>query len=185
MLPEKPAGATRLLFQNVRGLKKTKDEDTLEDLVQLQRSHGIDLLGMSEHHQDTTMITRKLRLSDTVHRAAPGQAACQFDSSQESSLSGNQCGGTGITMVGPLVPKIEANGRGGDSMGRWSFVHVRRKAAPPITVFSVYQVCSGTTNEVGHTAWHQQTRALAIEGRENESPRTAFINDLSIQIKEF
>lgn len=138
MLPDKPDGATRFLFQNVRGLKKTKNEDTLEDLVRLQQLHGIDLLGMSEHHQDTMMITRKLRLSDTVHRIAPGQAACQFDSSQEASLSGNQCGGTGITMIGSLVPKLEANGRGGDSMGRWSYVHLRRKAAPPRSQSSLY-----------------------------------------------
>lgn len=80
MTPDKPEGATRFLFQNVRGLQQTKDEDTLEDLIRLQQLHGIDLLGMSEHHQDTTMVTRRLRLSDTVHRSAPGQAACQFDS---------------------------------------------------------------------------------------------------------
>lgn len=63
-------------------------------------------------------------------------------------------------------------------MGRWSFVHLRRKARPPVTIISVYQVCPSPTNIIGNTAYHQQQRALHAQGRYNIHPRKALIHDL-------
>ena len=53
-LPEfKPENTVRMLFQNVRSFHFSKDGNTLSDLVHLQDYLGIDVLGISEHHQDT------------------------------------------------------------------------------------------------------------------------------------
>ena len=71
-------------------------------------------------------------------------------------------------------------------MGRWSFIHLRRKGRPPITIYTVYQVCQNPTNTIGHTAWHQQRLALNQQNRTHLHPRQAFIIDLikSIQIHQ-
>jgi exonuclease III len=70
-------------------------------------------------------------------------------------------------------------------MGRWSYMHFRRKNLAPLTFISVYQVNVQPTNAQGTTtAWHQQRRALDQAGRDSEHPRTAFINNLTKFIKD-
>jgi hypothetical protein len=181
----KAANRIRILFQNVRSFKFSKDSNTLQELVHLQESYGIDILCVSEHHQDTSKINKQLELSDIVHSAIPGRATCQFDSSAESNPIGQtKPGGTGIIIVGPMTGELEPQGKGGDSMGRWSYTTFRRQGVPPITIISVYQVCKEPTNVIGFTAWHQQKRALDIAGR-NTHPRTAFIDDLCKVVMTF
>jgi hypothetical protein len=87
-------------------------------------------------------------------------------------------GGTGILVLGSVVGRQEPNGRGGDTMGRWSYLQLQRKHFPPITVISAYQVCPRPTNPLGNTAYHQQMRALNISGTYSLHPRQAFIRDL-------
>ena len=126
-----------------------------------------------------------MELSEIVHSAIPGRATCQFDSSAESNPIGQtKPGGTGIIIVGPMTGQLEPQGKGGDSMGRWSYTTFRRQGVPPITIISVYQVCKEPTNVIGFTAWHQQKRALDIAGR-NIHPRTAFIDDLCKVVTTF
>ena len=69
-------------------------------------------------------------------------------------------------------------------MGRWSFVHLRRKHHQPVTIISAYQVNKNPTNAIGNTAWHQQRLALDAAGKHELHPRTAFINDMITFIQE-
>ena len=100
-------------------------------------------------------------------------------SSETSAGSGRLMGGTGITVLHDLVGRIEKDGNGGDPLGRWSFVHLRRPHQPPVTVISIYQVCQAPTNSIGSTSWHQQRRALDLQDCHQVHPRTAFIHDLT------
>jgi len=183
MAETKPENSVRMLFQNVRGFQFEKTGNKLKDIVQLQDYHGLDVLCISEHHQDTTSFRKRMEMSDIVHSLVPGRAACQFDSSAESTHSGTKRGGTGIITVGSLVGQLEPKGRGGDPMGRWSYMSYRRKDLPPITIISVYQVCKDPGRLLGETTWHQQRRALDDDGRDID-PRNAFISDLSSFIKQ-
>jgi len=93
----KPENRVRILFQNVRALKFNKEGNTLQDLVHMQASYGIDIACISEHHQDTSKIVKQLELHNVVHTAVPGRTTCQFDSSAESNPIGTtKPGGTGI-----------------------------------------------------------------------------------------
>jgi hypothetical protein len=62
---------------------------------------------------------------------------------------------------------------------------MKRKYQSPITIISVYQVNIRPTNDVGITAWHQQRINLNKLGKSHLHPRQAFIQDLTIQVKEF
>lgn len=79
---------------------------------------------------------------------------------------------------------MEPRGKSGDPLGRWSCMTFRRKRQPPLTIISVYQVCPTPTNAIGHTAWHQQRRALDLAQR-SIHPRKAFIDDLDKTIQKF
>ena len=95
-------------------------------------------------------------------------------------------GGTAMIVTGDTVGRLEPKGQGGDPLGRWSYVHLRRKGKPPVTIYTVYQVCKNPTNPIGHTAWHQQRLALNQQNRTQIHPRQAFIDDMikSIQLHQ-
>lgn len=100
-----------------------------------------------------------------------------LNSSTETAINQYKPGGTGIQILGPLASSLTPAGRGGDTLGRWCYVSIRRRHFPPLTVISVYQVCPRPTNRVGNTAYHQQDRILQLDGRDLH-PRQAFIQDL-------
>jgi hypothetical protein len=104
---------------------------------------------------------------------------CQLNSSGKTSAgSGRLMGGTRIMAFNTTIGRLLHNGKGGDAMGRWSYVHCKRHNSPPITIILVYQVCHSPTNEIGSTAWHQQRRALDQANRLTIHPQVAFIDDL-------
>jgi hypothetical protein len=174
---EKDTHSTRIMFHNVNGLA-AKGVTGMDTFAHEQVLLQVDLQGFSEHCLDTT----KFRITNTIHeilqRYYPGQHSLQLQSSDEGAVNVYKPGGTGILAIGNIVGRQEPNGKGGDSLGRWSYMHFRRKEAPPLTVITAYQVCSRPTNILGNTAYHQQVRALSMQGRHTVSPRQAFIQDL-------
>ena len=144
-----------------------------------QMTFQVDIQAISEHCLDTTRYQVAHDSNAILRQHFQGQGVLQLNSSTEQAINQYKPGGTGIVVLGPTVSRLEPHGRGGDGMGRWSFVHLRRRNMPPITVISVYQVCKRPTNILGNTAYHQQYRALQSSGRHNVHPRQAFIEDLS------
>ena len=139
----------------------------------------VDIHAISEHCLDTTQLTITSNARQILRQQYHGRALLQLDSSSEPAMNRYKPGGTGLMVLGPITSRLEPKGRGGDPMGRWSYVHIRRKHLPPLTVISAYQVCPRPTNQIGNTAYHQQQRALNAAGRHNLHPRNAFMNDLS------
>ena len=92
-------------------------------------------------------------------------------------------GGTASLLLGESIGRIEPNGKGGDIMGRWSFISLRRQGLPPLIIYTIYQVNPTPTNTVGITAWHQQRLQLNLQGRDHIHPRTAFTIDIIKQIQ--
>lgn len=164
--------------------KKFPLTDGIRELLHTMSVHDVQLLGISEHQLSTASFRTKQKLFDSFRMAsnpAPGAVTYQFNSSAESPPTETQkmMGGTGLIHTQSLVGRIEPKGRGGDAMGRWSFVHLRRaNHLAPLTIVSVYQVCKKPTNTIGYTAWHQQRRALDMDERYATHPREAFLEDL-------
>lgn len=166
----------RMVFHNVRGLS-LRGVDGLEMFIHEQAALQIDIQAFSEHCLDTTKYHVPQTAKEILRKTYPGQSLIQLTSSQEPAVNQYKPGGTGLLLLGQAASRLEPNGRGGDVMGRWGYVHLRRKNLPPVTVISVYQVCPRPTNLIGNTAYHQQQRALNIANRAL-SPRQAFIQDL-------
>lgn len=150
----------------------------LEFFVHTQATLGVDLQAFSEHCLDTTKFRVYQTAKDILRTTYPTQATIQLSSSFEPATNQYKPGGTGILILGSLTSRLEPNGKGGDTLGRWTYTSFRRKHLPPVTVISVYQVCPRPTNVIGNTAYHQQQRALNKAGR-SLSPRKAFMTDLT------
>ena len=168
----------RIMFHNVNGLP-LQGPEAFDTFVNEQINLQVDIQGITEHCLDTTKFQVLHEVQTILRHQYHGQALMQLNSSNESALNTYKPGGTGIMMLGDSVGRLEPNGKGGDEMGRWSYVHIRRRHAPPVTIISAYQVCPRPTNILGNTAYHQQIRALHASARHNIHPRQAFIQDLS------
>lgn len=175
--PDKDAHHTRVSFHNVNGLRLQGNE-SFDFFLQEQAVMQIDLLAISEHCLDTTKFQVMQQARRIAHRHSEGRVLLKLDSSSEPAVNQYKPGGTGIIAIGPITSRLETNGIGGDQMGRWSYLHFRRKNQPPLTIISVYQVCPSPTNPIGNTAYHQQQRLLNLSGRHNIHPRKAFQEDL-------
>lgn len=169
---------TRIMFHNINGIT-LKGTEGLDMIVNEQASMHVDIQAISEHCLDTTKCQVTHTMAEILRTKYAGPSLAQFNSSLESALHSYKPGGTGLLLIGTTTSRLEPNGRGGDDMGRWSYVHLRRKRSPPLTIIAAYQVCPNPTHQVGNTAYHQQERMLQKQGRHNLHPRRAFIQDLS------
>lgn len=174
-------------FTNVHGIRSTKTSlrHSFSDVVAAHFHYDIQIIGISEHHLPLANLGYKQRVQEAVQKGPhSGRMTYQLNSSQEQSThaDGRLMGGTGIIAANDMVGRLEPGGKGGDGMGRWSYMHLRRHRGAPLTVISVYQVCISPTNSLGQTAWHQQRRALDMRG-DTSHPRLAFMNDLEAFIQ--
>ena len=175
---DKHSQQIRIMFHNVNGLP-IKGPEGLDMFINEQINLQVDLQGIAEHCLDTTKVSVLQVAQETLRRQYKGQTLLQMNSSSESALHTYKPGGTGIVVLGSLAGRLEPNGRGGDQMGRWSYIQIRRRQSTPITIITAYQVCPRPTNHLGNTAYHQQVRALNSSGRHNVHPREAFMHDLN------
>ena len=176
---------TTIAFQNIHGIdtRLSSMEQTLQELIESMDRNNINILGISEHHLALANHKVREKLHSTIKSRRPGTTTHQFNAGPESDTLGRLMGGTGVIVRNEMIGRIEPGGKGGDTMGQWSYVHLRRQGLPPLTVISVYQVCPTPTNMIGDTAWHQQRRYLDLHQR-SEHPREAFIGDLHTFIQD-
>ena len=175
---DKPTTTFRIAFNNINGLGSQQYGHSIQQLVESQSALGIDLLGIIEHCLNTEQPRVRNTLQRSLQQHFLGRYVLQINSGQMQTTSAYLPGGTATLLVDRIVGRLESNGRGGDTMGRWSCVTLRRQKQKPLTVYAVYKVNAKPTNDIGITAWHQQRLQLDSQHRHNEHPRDAFTKDL-------
>ena len=136
----KSANTLRLLFQNVNSLGPQYAQQ-MSILANEPLTLDVDILAITEHcvnihHRDTHK-----RLHNSLRTSIQEKTVLQIDSSTTMTTNSYLPGGTAILMTGDAVGRLEPNGKGGDKMGRWSFIHLRRQNLPPLTIYSVQTSC--------------------------------------------
>ena len=179
----KPPNTIRFIFQNLNGIGTKNAAQNMATLISEQISVEADILGMTEHCINTTYHDTHNLIQTNIKHTIPDKVNLQITSSTFQTDTPYLPGGTAISTTGTNVGRILHNHRGGDDMGRWTYITLRRKQQPPLTIFSVYQVNIRPTNDTGITAWHQQRLLLNRKRQSNLHPRQAFINDLIAQVK--
>jgi hypothetical protein len=126
----KKPDTTRILFHNINIMKVDKTS-SLDILSHDQDLLTVDLQGISEHQLDTNQQPLVSDLQTNLRRSYPGQSTIQIDSSASSAVNTYKPGGTALIAVGDIAGRLESGGNGGDPMGRWSYVHLRRRNMRP------------------------------------------------------
>jgi hypothetical protein len=175
---DKPINTFRITFNNINSLGAHQYHHTIQQIAETQQSLGIDYLGMTEHCLNTTQPNVMRTIQNSLRRHHLGRYILQMNSSETQTATPYLPGGTAALLMGDNISRLEPNGRNGDSMGRWSYMTLRRHHKPPITIYTVYQVNAQPTNDIGITAWHQQRLHLNEQNRSSIHPRMAFTDDL-------
>lgn len=168
----------RIAFQNVNGLGTYQYPHNVQELVTTQQELQIDYVGITEHCLNMSQHQIRNNIHKSLNQYFRGQFALQMNSTNMITLSPYLPGGTAALLLGDHISRIDPGGKGGDEQGRWSFLTLRRKKLPPLTIYTVYKVNQHPTNAIGNTAWHQQRILLDRQNRPNEHPREAFTTDL-------
>ena len=175
----KPDHTFRIMFHNVNGIGSKNYINNMSILANEQCTLEVDVQGITEHCINIHHFDTHSKLQSGVRQQIVDQkVVMQIDAGNMSTESVYLPGGTATIVIGDTVGRLEPKGQNGDPMGRWSYIHLRRKARPPLTIYTVYQVCQTPTNDIGHTAWHQQRLALNQTNRTHLHPRRAFMDDL-------
>ena len=176
---------TTVAFQNLHGLPTTQPyfTDKVQELLQNMEDYKISMIGVSEHNIAMSNNRWRQQLHECLQQTRPQRIAHHFNSGPEKDNSGRLMGGIGLIAIDDITGRLIPKGRGGDEMGRWSFMHLRRNEKSPLTIITVYQVCKSPTNTIGDTSWHQQRRYLDLHNRP-EHPRQAFMRDLSAMVHQ-
>jgi hypothetical protein len=161
---DKSTNTVRLAFQNLNGLGTNQYQHQLAILAHEQISLDIDILGMTEHCVNTSHQDILKTLHQAIKQTTNEKTSLQINSSTSQTNHRYLPGGTATLLVGNTVGRVEPNGKGGDPLGRWSYVHLRQKQLKPVTIITIYQVNKQPTNTIGNTAWHQQRLALDAQG---------------------
>ena len=182
---EKPKNTIRLTFQNINGIGTNHTANNMTTIISEQIAIESDVLCMTEHCINVHHHDIHHQIQSAIRRTIPDKVNLQISSSRTHTETTYLPGGTAISVVGNTVGRIQPTGRGGDNMGRWTYVTINRKQQHPITIISAYQVNVRPTNDIGFTAWHQQRVGLNQIGKTHLHPRQAFIQDLIEQVKHF
>ena len=182
--PEKPSNTLRITFQNLNSIGTNHTAQNMTTIISEQIAIESDILCMTEHCVNVHHKDIHYQIQSSLRKAINEKVNLQITSSNTQTESPYLPGGTAIAITGNSVGRLEQTNRGGDDMGRWTYLTLKRKYQPPITIFSVYQVNIRPTNEIGITAWHQQRIALNKLGKSHLHPRQAFIQDLTNKVKQ-
>lgn len=117
---------TRVLFHNVNGLALT-GTNGFDIFANEQAAINVDIQAISEHCLDTSKFGVTYTAKNILRTKLESTALLQLDSSTETAIHHYKPGGTGILLMGPTTSRLEPNGRGGDHMGRWSYIHLAER----------------------------------------------------------
>jgi hypothetical protein len=167
---------SRLLFGNNNGLQLSDGGEKFSLLCEEANRVHVDHLGLAEPNIDDTWW----ETNDIIHRTAKRtfhHVCVDTSTSPIRTESRYKPGGTMSMALGNLVGRIIE--KGGDYLGRWSFIRYAGIGHRSVMVVSAYQVCVRPTNLHGTTAFHQQQAILQQERRANINPRKNFLHDLA------
>ena len=169
-------GTSRFLFGNKNGLQLLDGGVKFSQFCEEAKRVHADHIGLAEPNIDDTWW----ETNDIIHRTAKRtfhHVCVDTATSPIQTESRYKPGGTMSMALGNIVGRIIE--RGGDYLGRWSFIRYAGIGHRTVLVVSAYQVCVRPTNVHGTTAFHQQQAIFQKERRANINPRKNFRRDLT------
>jgi hypothetical protein len=175
MLSSPGDNSSRFLFGNKNGLQLSDGGEKFSLFCEEAKRVHVDHIGLAEPNIDDTWWETNDVVNRTVKRTFH-HVCVDTATSPIITESLYKPGGTMSMAMGNIVGRIIE--RGGDYLGRWSFIRYAGIGHRTIMVVSAYQVCVRPTNVHGTTAFHQQQSIFQLERRATINPRKNFQLDL-------
>lgn len=181
LIGPKLEGTVRIGYQNINGIKKSKDMIGVEEL-EAMREMNLDLVGLSETNYNWDPDARNL-----LHTAAGlrfnNTARCAM-SSCRSKVEGYLPGGTATISQGKFSGRVMK--RGSDSLGSFTWMAVRGKKDIGVIAITAYRVCQKAGAKSGpETAFTQQCIQMRADGDTSPDPRNEIFKNMSKVLEEW
>lgn len=141
----------RIFLKNINGLKANNSWDKWDNGCEEAYSQKIDIFGICE--SNINWNTNNRMLAKAKCQKAYGLAMISTSSSNESTKTEYQPGGTATIITGKYTGRVTQPIQDLSGMGRWSGYKLRRNSNSCINIITVYRptVSSGI-----HTTYQQQ-----------------------------
>ncbi|KAI2496031.1 hypothetical protein MHU86_18504 [Fragilaria crotonensis] len=185
----KAPDTTRFMFQNVKGLTYNQSGDDYNYYLSSMISYSIDVFGMTEtnsgwqHHYVQSKFKQCLRRQLYIGKTSFGSPTQQVDLLEDSETF--QAGSLIQVVVGSLTTTVFGDPiHDSTGLGRWCGFTFIGKAEQKLSVITGYRTCKGSvsTSPLGST-FHREYAYYRNKGIKNPQPRTEFLKDLALTIR--
>lgn len=176
---KKPDGVTRLIYENVNGLKCSwTNNEKVEKARELHDELEIDIAAYNEHrlnmkHKDNTIgFSRLFNGGETDIRSVVAHNV-------HENVGKTQEGGTSMLMFGPLTEYLDMSEGGKDEsgLGRWVVMTLKGSDSVITRIVCGYNPC-GNDKPESSTVYQQHRRYFINKENLLRCPRVRFQEDL-------
>lgn len=180
----KQSSFLRLLSLNLNNLPVKFKQPKEVALFQAILSHEIDVVMLQKLGLHWSNLPRALQWRARVEEHLNPQCTRTRCSHNAHDLTGTrvQAGGTGIIAHDKVSHFSLGSGSDKANLGRWTWSRFRGKGGMVLRVVSIYRPCGNSGGE--RTAWAQH-QAHLNDQNDDRDPRTAFLEDLKLEIQEW
>jgi hypothetical protein len=186
LIIEPPVHTFRCYVQNVNTMSTEGDWMQWKAATEEINSMNTGCFMFQEMNLDWTKeriahVSHILRMSSS---ATTRQVSFCASTSDESTSTSIQRGGTAIGILDRWAGRVTEKGTDTSGLGRWSYQILTGRNGRRVVFVSAYRVCINNVNNAGAaTVWMQQYRLLNLQGIDNPDPRQAFLDDLQLQVR--
>jgi hypothetical protein len=170
----KPAGAIRLFFQNVNGIRSYNSWAPWANACNSLNDLQVDIFGIAE-----TNLKWNTRLQETARSICQRHyhsALLSVSSSTDPTRTEYQPGGTATIITNKWTGRSTTSIHDHSGLGRWSGFKLRRNNNKHLNILTIYQPTISTGFQ---TCYQQHTNILRNKGITSPNPRKQLLSDLT------
>ena len=138
----KRSKATRIVFQNINGIPRTKDKIHAAEIGIINKEREVDIFMFAEHNTNTQYKNTQLHIKQQIQHNIKNVHLA----TNSTPAKGIQArGGTGILTANQWVRRITKQEET-DELGRWTAITIKGKQQKQITLISAYNPCQQDGN---------------------------------------
>ena len=197
-----PAGLTRVVFQNVRGVPDRSNHPKQTRLFDWIKKERVGIALFAEMNKHWPSVPRGQKWRDRLRSSfSAGHFSSVAWNTRQRRIGGSksQPGGCSTSIIGQVAHGAQSSGQDPTGLGRFSWCRIQGKArkrnfwnsaddedvrsrTQDLIVVSAYRPCGSGKGPT--TVWAQHKDYFLSKGRQ-EDPRAAFITDLEAAIEEW
>ena len=175
----KPEGVTRLVYENVNGLKcQWSNNDKVEKARELHDELNVDIAAYNEHRLNMKHKANSIGFS-RLFNGGEADVRSVVAHNVHENIGKTQEGGTSMLLFGPLTEYLDMSEGGKDEsgLGRWVVMTLKGSNETITRIVCGYNPC-GNDKPESSTVYQQHRRYFINKENSLRCPRVRFREDL-------